>query len=41
LGFLARKQARFWLDNTALNWIESLLHAKQSEGTIAAQVASV
>lgn len=41
LGFLSRNKPRFWIDNVALNWIESRLDTNQTEGTIASQVASV
>jgi predicted alpha/beta-fold hydrolase len=39
LGFLLRKKPRFWLDKAALNWIECLLGAGKTKGTMAAQVA--
>jgi predicted alpha/beta-fold hydrolase len=41
LGFLSRSKPRFWVDNVALNWIETLVTDNQSEGTILTQVASV
>ncbi len=39
LGFLSRKQPRFWVDNVALNWMERFLASNRNPGTVAAQVA--
>lgn len=33
LGFLSRHKPRFWIDRTALNWMESVLSSKMGEGT--------
>ncbi len=41
LGFISRSQPRFWVDQTALNWMDRLIHEHESRGTFAPQVASV
>ncbi len=33
VGFISRHQPRFWVDTTALNWIDSQLSATRSEAT--------
>ncbi len=32
VGFVARRQPRFWVDGTALDWIEGLLSATRTQG---------
>ena len=40
LGFLARHKPRFWLDATAMDWIEQLLSSSASQGTSVSEFTS-
>lgn len=41
LGFLSRKKPRFWVDTTALNWMDELVVERSGQGTSAERLTSV